>query len=61
MVTQLVISMIFATCEADTRMYLVQDEKTDCITYYADCVIDNKNEKNPYEVCKNEAKNKLAK
>lgn len=61
MVTQLVIGMIVAICEGDTRMYLVQDYKTDCITYYADCVIDNKNKSNAYEVCKDEAQDKLAK
>lgn len=48
--------MIIAICEGDTRMYLVQDYKTDCIEYYANCVIDKGSNEKAVKRCEHESR-----
>lgn len=65
MITQLAVGMIIALCEGDTRMYLVQDYKTECIEFYTSCVSNhswpNTADKKHVEECKDEAETKLVK
>lgn len=61
MVTQLVVGMIFAICQDDTLMYRVQDYKVDCYEYYANCVVDNGNDKKAVERCQRESRSQVVK